>query len=183
MFTLLTTDILITLLIYLLGISTKKLYDFFNKISPSKAVWKLSPSPRISIVTANTPIETRVDENEFAVTGYVAEYMGADNITSALERIYKNASFQIDMECFFDYRNIIQNLVVIGGPVNNPLAKKIFDKIDIPFELETYSFPLNNLSSSGLPSLTVKLKSTSLSNSFILKPLLYHSKASAINLF
>lgn len=131
-------DLLITLIVYFLGLGTKLGLELIKNTRPTKKLWKIKNNADVYIVTANTPIETRVVSNEFAVTGYISEYMAADNITSFLERVYKKIKFEIDMQCYFNYKNVTKDVIVIGGPVNNPLTRKIFDKVNLPFKFVDY---------------------------------------------
>lgn len=139
MFVTFATNFIITFAIYLLGIGSKKAFEIYHNILPAKRVWKLPKMPKVNVITANTPHETRIDEKEYALTGYVSEYMAADSITSCIEKLYKNVSVQIDMEHFFDYRNITNNMIIIGGPVNNPLSKKLFADMDFPYSFEGFT--------------------------------------------
>ena len=135
----LVMNISVALVVYVLGLISRRALGYFAGTLPTKRVWKLESDPKVHVVTANTPPETRIDQKEFAVTGYITEYMGAAHLSSALKRIYKQAVFYYDMECFFDYRNLRENLILIGGPVNNPATGRLFRELEIPYEFDGFS--------------------------------------------
>lgn len=100
----------------------------------------------MGIVTASTPERIRIQEDECAALGYITEYMGASNIMYHLNKVYSKIKFDIDMECFFNEKDLNKNIILIGGPVNNRLTRRFLEEINIPFRFEGYTLvdELNN---------------------------------------
>ncbi len=132
-------DLFITFVSYLLGFGTKKALEIVSDTLPTRRLWRLKGNQAVHIVTANTPENTRIDGNEYAVTGYLSDYLSADRLTSHLRNVFKGLQFSINMESYFNYDSAGDNLIIIGGPVNNPLARKVMGEIDLPFEFQGYS--------------------------------------------
>ena len=104
-------------LTFIIGYLSKIFYEYIREIHPFKKLWKLKDNQNniVNIITANTPEEYRIDVNEFAITGYVCEYLGASIISTNLKKAYKNLNTEIYME-FEDKYKTDENLVLIGGP-------------------------------------------------------------------
>lgn len=99
-----------------------------------------------------------IDENEFKcftanpdcyVTdehvrlGYVFEYMAVGEIEHYFKKIYKKAKFSTMMSpiTFAKIREkyLRTNLIIIGGPIHNQVAKKLLEKKEIPFQFDSDS--------------------------------------------
>ena len=138
------SDIMIDLSIsgatFVIGFAAKTIQEYIKEISPARKLWKINDKGNntVSIITANTPDSYRIDESEYAVTGYVCEYVGASIISSHLKKTYKEIKTDIYME--FEKRyDVTENLIFIGGPNHNPLSKKLLSREEIPFYFEEFS--------------------------------------------
>jgi hypothetical protein len=102
----------------------------------------LNKESTVNIITANTPLETRVHQQEFALTGYVTEYVGGSILFSRLNRLFKCDKISIAMEAYCDWGNVTnEDLLIFGGPVNNPLSKRLCEVYsnELPFHFNEYS--------------------------------------------
>lgn len=131
----------------IIGVSSTYVYKHIFSILPNRKLWKLSHNAPIYFITANTPKSTRIDQNEFALTGYVTEFVGSSLLSSKLGKLFKNTSSFIGMEDYTNWGEISKNdIVLFGGPVNNPLTKKVLEDYRdfIPYYFNEYSLCMKN---------------------------------------
>lgn len=140
-----TESLIISLLLFILGFYSKRIMTFYSNSLTKRKFWRLNNNNGVTVITANTPEDTRINETEFALTGYVMEYMSADKITSHIDRLYKGMTTSIDMEAYTLDKELRENLVLIGGPITNPKTKKVMERIkNLPYEFRGYALTRKN---------------------------------------
>jgi hypothetical protein len=124
---------------FIFGHVFARIKKYYYETKPSQKVWSLkadSDGTRVEIVVANTSNHYTIDHEEYAALGYIDAYMAAALVMFSLKDVYKGLAVDVSMEKVFDYKRIDRNVILIGGPVNNPLSKKFLAEIDIPFRFD-----------------------------------------------
>jgi hypothetical protein len=141
-----TLDIAVNLLaaviIFLSGVGFARLRRWWELHRPGQKVWRVGRNESVSIVTADGPDP---DPTEYTITVYPAEYAAALEIAHYLggelgcriERICTSSEFPED-------HAIEGNLVLIGGPVHNPLTALMLERLHVPFHFEGYTLVNEN---------------------------------------
>lgn len=146
MFKDLSINILVSIITFISGFIFTKVYNFYQYQKPIKRQWQLSDrdKEKVCIITADTPEEYRFDASEYAVIGYITEFMGADIMATHIRKIYKNIDYEIDMACFAKPSDIEYNVILIGGPNHNPYSRKLLDEFNDRLDYYFDGFDLVN---------------------------------------
>ena len=126
----------------LIGLVSTILYKLVFNTIPSRKLWKFKKKNIVNIVTANTPKETRIVEEEYALTGYVTEFIGASILSNKAEELFSSQKIKIFMSDYITMANATQDdLILFGGPVNNPITAEIMKVYNeyLPFGFQEYS--------------------------------------------
>ncbi|MEH7436890.1 hypothetical protein V7182_05295 [Neobacillus drentensis] len=125
-------DIVLPILTFLGGLILKWAQKVLTVSYPAKKLWKLDDGQKVSFVIANPPAAFRIDESEYTKTVYMLDYKAFMIINVFLSSIYKKLTITAEIEEEFHNRDIRDHLVLIGGPVNNPLTEKVMNLINSP---------------------------------------------------
>ncbi|KAA3616610.1 MAG: hypothetical protein DWQ05_12835 [Calditrichaeota bacterium] len=117
---------------FIFGIITVKLSKFYLLKNPVKRLWKIS-DPKKLIICASTSTKTDTGEYYRPATG-IGQLRSLGQIIESLAKVYDVRIQNILLSINQIQQQIENDLILLGGPKNNEIAKLFLDKIE-PFKI------------------------------------------------
>jgi hypothetical protein len=130
----LVTNLLSSLLAFLLGAAARGLYQRRKAVSPPRRVWRLGRAAEVVLAQSDgpgrhTPFPTLFESDAEAAVTVSAYLRGVCGVRTT--RIIRASTFSRGRDARCD-------LVVIGGPNANELYKEIDRRVSMPYRFELY---------------------------------------------
>jgi hypothetical protein len=107
---------------------------------PAARIWAMDRARPIHIITSHD----ETDVHEFTVMVYPAEYLGAVEVRVMLSSVLKFRDVSVSTSRDFPMGlQMSDNIVCIGGPVNNRATKLVLERINSPVRFEGHTIVSN----------------------------------------
>lgn len=139
-------ELVVNFILILIGFTAKSLYEFIKTYisdRPFRKTWKKITKSDATLYIIFSVVPT---ENEFGrITKVVTLPLAAalSDLVSTLGKEFPSLKIEMYPSGTFPFTKIGQNLLLVGGPINNETSALIKSKLSLPFEFEGFDL-INN---------------------------------------
>lgn len=128
----LITDIIVAIIMFVLGVGAKRIYNYHRLTRPFNRVWRLKDeeSNQIYVVTGSIPHDTY---KHLMACGDVDAYA---EIAACLRRQVRKAKIKSFFSPEFPTKFLDENIVSIGGPVWNKVTQNFMKQSGCPIDYD-----------------------------------------------
>jgi hypothetical protein len=116
---------------YAFGWFSRSAWRLVSQVRPAQSVWRLSRGQEICFVTASYKGSSRAQPTSVEIP---YDYAGMTELYAELTALYRGGQLSHCEADAFDWNRAQRNLVVLGGPKRNRVARTLLAKFESPIE-------------------------------------------------
>lgn len=138
-------NIIVAILTWIIVVTFKWLISFYKEKKPLKKIYRIGNNKNISIIIP-TIVNKELGKKEHVEYSTTIEPIRIlRNIIENIDKINKNIRIKYLFSEESNKESLQDNLILIGGPINNKVTKKFYEKIrSLPFSFEGHDLKVKN---------------------------------------